>query len=109
MQFLISVIDHQTGMATPAEMAAITEFNGRLKAAGHWILAGGLTQPSAATVIDNRGQEPLITNGPLQSTEEYISGFWIIEAPDRNRAGGLAAEASKHCNRKVELRPLLGE
>jgi hypothetical protein len=55
MQYLVSVIDDKTGSATPDEMAAINAFNDRLEAEGHWVFAGGLNSPSAATVIDNRG------------------------------------------------------
>jgi hypothetical protein len=40
-------------------------------------------------------------------TKEYIVGFWIIEAPDLDVALGLATRGSKHCNRKVEVRPFL--
>ncbi len=57
MQYLVSVIDNNSGSATPAEMAAIDAFNDRLRAEGHWVFAGGLTAPSTATVIDNRGEE----------------------------------------------------
>ena len=109
MRFLLSVIDDRTGSATPAEMAAIDAFNERLEAPGHWVFAGGLASPGTATVIDNRGGEGVLTDGPFLKSKEYISGFWIIEAPDLRVALELAAEGSRHCNRRVELRPFLGE
>jgi len=59
---------------------------------------------SSATVIDNRGGEALFTDGPFLETKEYIAGFWIIEASDLDVALKLAAEGSKACNRKVEVR-----
>ena len=37
----------------------------------------------------------------------YLAGFWIIEAPDLDVALKLAAEGSKACNRKIEVRPFL--
>jgi hypothetical protein len=107
-QFLISVIDHQTGLASRAEMAAIDSFNAQLAAGGHWVFAGGLSSPDKAIVIDDRDMNPLVTEGPLHSGPEYLSGFWIIDARTLEEARTLAAEASKHCNRRVELRPLLG-
>jgi hypothetical protein len=109
MQYLVSVIDDTAGSATPAEMAAIDMFNDRLTADGHWVFAGGLGSPSTATVIDNRGSEAVLTDGPFVESKEYLAGFWIIEAPDLDVALKLAAEGSKACNRKVELRPVLGE
>ena len=109
MQYLFSVIDEQAGSATPTEMAAIDAFNEGLQAEGYWVFAGGLGSPSTATLIDNRGGQALFTDGPFLESKEYIAGFWIIEAPDLDVALKLAAEGSKACNRKVEVRPFLSE
>ena len=108
MQYLVSVIDDKTNSATPAEMAAINAFNDRLKAEGHWVFAGGLNSPDTTTAVDNRGGEALFTDGPFLETKEYLAGFWIIEAPDLDVALKLAAEGSKACNRKIEVRPFQG-
>ena len=107
MQYLVSVINDTAGLATPEEDAAIDVFNDRLKAEGHWVFAGGLAGPSSATVIDNRGEEAMFTDGPFLESKEYLIGFWIIEALDLDMALKLAAEGSKACNRKVEVRPFL--
>jgi hypothetical protein len=108
MQYLISVIDNQTGTATRDEMAAIDMFNEALQANGQWVFAGGLGAPSTAITIDNRRGRGLVTDGPFVETKEYIAGFWIIEAANLDEARRLAAEGSKACNRTVELRPFLG-
>ncbi|MCP9951765.1 YciI family protein [Actinomadura madurae] len=105
MQYLLSVIHDQAGLATPDEDAAIDVFNDRLQAEGHWVFAGGLASPDTATVIDNRGGKAMVTDGPFLETKEYLAGFWIVEAPDLDAALKLAAEGSKACNRKVEVRP----
>jgi hypothetical protein len=107
MQYLVSVITDQPGLATPDEQAAIDTFNDRLKAEGHWVFAGGLAAPSAATVVDNRGEEAIFTDGPFVESKEYLIGFWIIEAADLDVALRLATEGSKACNRKIEVRPFL--
>ena len=105
MQYLVSVINDTAALATPDEEAAIDVFNDRLQAEGHWVFAGGLAAPSSATVVDNRGEEPMFTDGPFLESKEYLIGFWIIEAPDLDVALKLAAEGSKACNRKIEVRP----
>jgi hypothetical protein len=105
MQYLVSVIDDTPNSATPEEHAAIDVFNARLQAEGHWVFAGGLASPDTATVIDNRGGEAMMTDGPFLESKEYLAGFWIIEAADLDVALELAAEGSKSCNRKVEVRP----
>src|ERR1700735_1046203 len=107
MQYLVSVIHDSTEPATPDEMAAIDAFNDRLIAEGHWVFAGGLGSTSSATVIDNRGGEAMITDGPFLESKEYIVGLWIMADADRDVARKLATEASRACNRKVEVRPFL--
>jgi hypothetical protein len=109
MHYLVSVIHDSSDLATPDEMAAIDVFNDRLIAGGYWVFAGGLAAPSSATVVDNRGEEPMVTDGPFVETKEYLVGFWIWDAPDLDVALKLAAEGSKACNRKLEVRPVLGE
>jgi hypothetical protein len=107
MQYLVSVIDDGTGPATPTEEAAIDVFNDRLRDEGYWVFAGGLGSTDSATVIDNRGDEAVFTDGPFVESKEYLAGFWIIEAPDLDVALKLAAEGSKACNRRIEVRPFL--
>ena len=107
MQYLVSVIDDGTGPDTPTEQAAIDVFNDRLRDEGYFVFAGGLGSPEPATVIDNRGAEPVVTDGPFVETKEYLAGFWIIEAPDLDVAIKLATDGSKACNRKIEVRPFL--
>jgi len=107
MQYLVSVIDDTAGLATSSEAAAIDVFNERLQADGHWVFAVGLGTPDTATVIDNRAGEAVFTDGPFVESKEYLAGFWIIEATDLDVALKLAAEGSRACNRKVEVRPLL--
>src|SRR5258708_4833515 len=107
MQYLVSVIHDKAGLATPDAEAAIDVFNDRLQAEGYWVFAGGIGAPSTATVIDNRGAEAMFTDGPFVESKEYLIGFWIIEASDLDVALKLAAEGSKACNRKIEVRPFL--
>ncbi|GAA1999754.1 YciI family protein [Catenulispora subtropica] len=107
MQYLVSVIADQPGMATEEEQAAITAFNKQLQADGHWVFAAGLSGPDAATVVDNRGAEAVVTDGPFLESKEFLIGFWIMEAPDLDAMLKLAEGASKACNRKLEVRPIL--
>jgi hypothetical protein len=107
MQYLVSVIGEAPGRTTSQEQAAIEVFDGRLKAEGYWVFAGGLDLPGTATVVDSRGEEAIFTDGPFLESKEYLAGFWIIEAPDLDVALKLAAEGSRACNAQVEVRPFL--
>ena len=84
------------------------EFNEKLKADGYWVFAGGLEPAATATVVDGRGAAPVMTDGPYLETKEIIGGFWVIEAADLDVALRLAAEGSKACGGKVEVRPFEG-
>ena len=106
-QYLMSVLQDSSDLATPEEMAAIDVFNEKLQADGQWVFAGGLASPSTATVVDARDGEPVFTDGPYIESKEHIAGFWIIDVPSRDVALQLAAEASKVCIGKVEVRPMM--
>lgn len=106
-QYVMSVLTESTELATDEEMAAIDAFNARMRADGQWVFAGGLAAPSSSTVVDGRGGEPVFTDGPFLESKEFIIGFWIVEAPHLDGALRLAAEGSRACNRRIELRPVL--
>lgn len=105
MQYLVSVIDDQDNPGSTDRRPAISAFNERLIADGYWVFAGGLADTAAATVVDNRGEEPVLTDGPFVESKEYLAGLWIWEAPDLDVVLKLATEASKVCDRKLEVRP----
>ena len=89
-------------------MAATNVFNQKLQADGYWVFAGGLLAASTATVVDGRGETPVMTDGPYLETKEVIGGFWVIDAPDLDVALKLATEGSRACGGKVEVRPFEG-
>jgi hypothetical protein len=91
-----------------AAFAATGAFNDKLMAEGYWVFGGGLEPGTTATVVDGQGDAPVVTDGPYLETKELIGGFWIIEAPDLDVALKLAAEGSKACRGKVEVRPFQG-
>jgi hypothetical protein len=88
-------------------MAETEAFNQKLQELGYFVFADGLDAPRTAVVVDGMGDKPLITDGPFAETKEYIAGFWIIDVPSREVALDLAAEASKACIGKVEVRPMM--
>jgi len=91
-----------------AAFAATGVFNDKLHADGYWVFGGGLAPASTATVVDGQGQTPVLTDGPYLESKEVIGGFWVIDAPDLEVALKLAAEGSKACRGKVEVRPFDG-
>jgi hypothetical protein len=91
-----------------ASLGGHDAFNQQLQQDGYWVFADGLAPATTATVVDGQGAETVITDGPYLEAKEYLGGFWIIEAPDLDVALRLAAEGSKACRGKVEVRPFGG-
>ena len=94
MQYLVSVIDEDTGVANPGgsatadEMAATDVFNERLVADGHWVFAAGLGAPSTATVIDNRAFNRMVLVRRLLIALGRSSPAWRSPGPmSRNGPG----------------------
>ena len=80
-------------------------FNEKLQREGHFVFADGLAAATTATTVDGRGETPVFTDGPYLETKEHLGGFWVIEATDLDQALALAAEGSRACRGKVEVRP----
>jgi hypothetical protein len=83
---------------------AVGGFMERLHAEGAWVFAGGLHPPATATTVDNRGDEPILTDGPFVEAKEYLGGFWVIEAPDLDKALEWAKDISKALGDRIEVR-----
>ena len=109
MRFLINVIESIDRPAhSGQEIDAIDTFNNEMVAAGQRVLAIGIASPENSIQIDNRDCQVKYIKESLTDSNEYVSGIWIIDVPNREIALELAARGSKACNRRVELRPLLG-
>lgn len=105
--FLVFVIDDETESAAANEIQAIDEFNDDLTSNNQLVLAAGIAGPSRASLIDNRSGNLEIKSGSLFDSNDFYSGFWIINTESNDEAEKIAARASLACNRRVELRPFL--
>lgn len=89
-----------------ASFEATGKFNEKLESDGYFVFAAGLDAPKTAAVVDGMSGSQLVTDGPFVEAKEHIAGFWIIDVPSREVALELAAEASKACIGRVEVRPM---
>jgi len=87
-----------------AAMAAAGAFIDELNASGALVFAGGLHPPSTAVTVDSTGNDLAVADGPYTQAPEYLGGFWVIEAPDRDAAVTWAAKASKALGARIEVR-----
>ncbi|MDT0350316.1 YciI family protein [Pseudonocardia charpentierae] len=113
-EYLLSVHhDYDTEFPSLEEMQpvfeAVDRFNQKVRDAGAWVFAGGLTPVQQATTVDNTGDTPIVSDGPYAESKEYLGGFWMIQAADLDEALQWAKEGSAACRGKVEVRPFQGE
>jgi hypothetical protein len=87
------------------EFQQVDQFNAEVKAAGVWVFGGGLLAPEIATVVNAKGGDIVITDGPFSETKEQLGGFWVISVPDLDAALEWAAKGSAACMDPVEVRP----
>ena len=101
----VAAMDALSPEEMQAMFAATGKVNDRMQAEGVWVFAGGLMTHDATTTVDNTGAEAVITDGPFAESKEYLGGFWIIEVPDLDAALKWAAEGSRACGNRVQVRP----
>jgi len=113
-QYLLSV--HMVDGEAPPTPETIEQmykdvdvYNDELQREGAWVFAGGLEAVDTAKVVQLRGEEVLTTDGPFAEAKEHIGGFWVIQAPDLDKALAWAAKATEACRAPVEVRPFQDE
>jgi hypothetical protein len=89
-QYLLSIYQPD-GDPPPPEildpvMRNLAALNEEIKAAGAWVFAAGLHPPSTATVLQAKGDDVVVTDGPFVEGKEHIGGFTMIQAPDLDAA-----------------------
>lgn len=108
-QYLLSVYQPDTGMPPREELEAIMRdvdaVDEEMRDAGVWVFAGGLHEPSTATVIRADGDETLVTDGPFAEGKEHLGGFTIIRAPDLDAALEWGRRLARATTLPVEVRP----
>ena len=109
-QYMLSIYHPDEPIPEPEVIEKIVRdvdaLNGELRAAGAWVFAGGLHPSTTATVLQVRGDDVLVTDGPFAEGKEHIGGFWIIKAPDLDAALEWGRKATRACTVPVEVRPL---
>jgi hypothetical protein len=71
---------------------------------GVFVFAGGLGNPSEASVVATDGT---VTNGPNPETRDFIGGFTVVDVPTRDAALEWAAKIAVACRCAQEVREFL--
>lgn len=110
--YLLSIQQPDGGPASPEVLEPIMRnlevFNEELRAAGAWVFAGGLSDPSLAAVVRPKDGEVLTTDGPYVEGKEHVGGLSIIKAPDLETAIEWGRKLALAVTIPVEVREFQG-
>jgi hypothetical protein len=107
-RFLLGVIQPNGPAPPPATLDAIMKnveaVRRDMQAAGALVLTVGLEPPSRAAVVRPKGDGAFVTDGPFAETKEFLGGFTIVEAADRDAALAWARKLSAATTLPIEVR-----
>jgi hypothetical protein len=89
-----------------AECDAASAWRAELKKSGHHVFSAGLQSVSTATTVRKHMGKLSITDGPFAETKEFLGGFTIIEARDRDEALQLVSKFASALV-TIEVRPIV--
>lgn len=107
--YLLSVIEPDGPMPDPEFlepiMRAVGAVDDAMREAGVWVYAGGLHNPSTATVLRAKDGEVLTTDGPYVEGKEHLGGFTIVDVPDLDEAMSWGSQLALATTLPIEVRP----
>ena len=108
--YLLSVCYPADAVAPqPAElevvMARVDALNSEMRSAGVWVFGGGLHDATAATVVDGRSGDHVVTDGPFVETKEMVGGLVVVDVADLDQALAWAGRMTDAIGVPIEVRP----
>ena len=108
-QYLLSVYQPASDPPPPEVLDRVRRdldaVNRDLEATGAWVFAGGLHDPTTATVLRAQGGGVVATDGPFAEGKEHLGGITIITARDLDEALQWAGKLARATTLPVEVRP----
>ena len=84
-----------------------TELAHDLHDKGKFLGANPLQPVSTAATVRIRNGKAVITDGPFAETHEYLGGYFLVDAKDREEALGIAIRIPAAKFGTVEVRPVI--
>lgn len=67
-------------------------FQDKIKASGEMISTYALADPSKSSVVHVKSGDRAVTDGPYIESKEFLAGFYLIEAENKERALEIASQ-----------------
>jgi hypothetical protein len=113
MQYMLLIYGDEAASAgmTDAERGALFGEYGAytqgLRDSGAFVAGDPLQPTSAATTVQVRDGEQLVTDGPFAETKEQLGGYYIVEAESLDEAIELASKIPSARFGSIEVRPIM--
>lgn len=89
-QYLLSIYQPDGPAPEPEVLEPILRkldaLNNEIRAAGAWVFAAGLQPPETATVLQAKGDDLLVTDGPFTEGKEHLGGFTVVQVETEDEA-----------------------
>lgn len=112
-QYLLSIYQPDGDIPAPEVLEKISgdvqAVQEEMRAAGAWVFSGGLHAATTSTVLDPRGDQMPMTDGPYVEGKEHIGGLVIIKAESLDGALAWGQKVARATTLPVEVRPFQGE
>ena len=108
MKYLLLIYENEKRYESgydPKELAEYGQFGKEFAAE----IQGGnaLKATKTATTVRVRDGKRLTTDGPFAETKEQLGGYYMVEAPDLDRAIAVAAKIPAARYGSIEVRPIM--
>ncbi len=82
------------------------EYDAAMRRNGNCLASEALQPVHTATSVRVRGGKIAITDGPFAETKEQLAGFYLIEAPNLDKAIEIASKIPPAQVGTIEVRPI---
>jgi hypothetical protein len=107
MEYLMLITDADAdGEAWEPELADFARWVGDATAQGVRVGGNRLRPDGEATIVRRRGDEVLVTDGPLSESKEWIAGYDILEAATLEEAIEVASRHPRARTGHITIHPV---
>ncbi|GIG28701.1 YciI family protein [Cellulomonas marina] len=104
MQFVLFICTDPTGEPYDESADDVEAWFTTLQEQGRHLAGDRLRPVEDAVTVRVRGGDRLVTDGPFAETREWIAGFDLVEAADRDEAVAIAAAHPMARFGRIEVR-----
>ncbi len=113
MQYLLLIYDEESARPQPgttehgAMWSEYQHFTTTIRERGEFVAGGALRPTTAATTIQVHEDVTLASDGPFETTDRQLIGYYLIDVTDLDEAIATASRLPGARHGCVEVRPVM--